>query len=121
MQFWVNYTLKSEHKHKKLRRMLILEMHFRWHLEVFLHLNSSSQQNNHKRKRGPKKIINNQTGKRRHREKWRQQLAKRGLNRFGLVTGTPRGVSGMQVITVIPLKTHRDRRKRRKEEEGMGG
>lgn len=42
----------------------------------------------------------NQTGKRRHREKWRQQLAKRGLNRFGLVTGTPRGVSGMQVITV---------------------
>lgn len=49
----------------------------------------------------------NQTGKRRHREKWRQQLAKRGLNRFGLVTGTPGGVSGMQVITVArPTSSH---------------
>lgn len=58
------------------------------------------------KERGPK---SNQTGKRRHKEKWRQQLAKRGLNRFGLVTGTPGGFSGMQVITsdtstIIPLR-----------------
>lgn len=53
------------------------------------------------------KIKSNQTGKRRHREKWRQQLAKRGLNRFGLVTCTPKGVSGMQVITVArPPSSH---------------
>jgi len=51
------------------------------------------------KEKGTKKYTQ-ERGKRRHREKWRRQLAKRGLNRFGLVTGTPRGVSGMQVITV---------------------